>query len=347
MSGTEPEGDSHDFRVRWIDPFLPGKNSKFRRYHVWALNAQSTLSVRTDNSKLFPCALPYPDALAGGSRLNGISKRWWAKRWVNALFSWNNYIVLGCPESEGGYEPQAGYHVGRNVRRCADRLLGEIMAFSSEELISFSHVVEGKRTDVEMALDLVEDNDLGYVQPPGNFPIFKKTNTLSVVADRVAIPDSAGLVDPIQHLPPERAAVLKDLHQLKLPEEQWAEVPVVSHQVAASEESKLVRRLLKANMIDIIPEADLPRTKKGKILMGGLFGVPKNEAEDRLIFDRRPENSTMDRLQWSSLPSGVCFTRMLLESNQYVRGSGEDLRNFYYMLKLPDNFVIQAQCRRA
>lgn len=147
------------------------------------------------------------------------------------------------------------------------------MAFSSEELISFSHVVEGKRTDVEMALDLVEDNDLGYVQPPGNFPIFKKTNTLSVVADRVAIPDSAGLVDPIQHLPPERAAVLKDLHQLKLPEEQWAEVPVVSHQVAASEESKLVRRLLKANMIDIIPEADLPRTKKGKILMGGLFGV--------------------------------------------------------------------------
>lgn len=339
MSGTEPEGDSHDFRVRWIDPFLPGKNSKFRRYHVWALNAQSTLSVRTDNSKLFPCALPYPDALAGGSRLNGISKRWWAKRWVNALFSWNNYIVLGCPESEGGYEPQAGYHVGRNVRRCADRLLGEIMAFSSEELISFSHVVKGKRTDVEMALDLVEDNDLGYVQPPGNFPIFKKTNTLSVVADRVAIPDSAGLVDPIQHLPPERAAVLKDLHQLKLPEEQWAEVPVVSHQVAASEESKLVRRLLKANMIDIIPEADLPRTKKGKILMGGLFGVPKNEAEDRLIFDRRPENSTMDRLQWSSLPSGVCFTRMLLESNQYVRGSGEDLRNFYYMLKLPDNFV--------
>ena len=339
MSGTEPEGDSHDFRVRWIDPFLPGKNSKFRRYHVWALNAQSTLSVRTDNSKLFPCALPYPDALAGGSRLDGISKRWWAKRWVNALFSWNNYIVLGCPESEGGYEPQAGYHVGRNVRRCADRLLGEIMAFSSEELISFSHVVEGKRTDVEMALDLVEDNDLGYVQPPGNFPNFKKTNTLSVVADRVAIPDSAGLVDPIQHLPPERAAVLKDLHQLKLPEEQWAEVPVVSHQVAASEESKLVRRLLKANMIDIIPEADLPRTKKGKILMGGLFGVPKNEAEDRLIFDRRPENSTMDRLQWSSLPSGVCFTRMLLEKNQYVRGSGEDLRNFYYMLKLPENFV--------
>lgn len=64
MSGTEPEGDSHDFRVRWVDPFLPGKNSKFRRYHVWALNAQSTLSVRTDNSKLFPCALPYPDALA-------------------------------------------------------------------------------------------------------------------------------------------------------------------------------------------------------------------------------------------------------------------------------------------
>ena len=74
-------------------------------------------------------------------------------------------------------------------------------------------------------------------------------------------------------------------------------------------------------------------------MQGGLFCVEKNATEDRLIFDRRPENVTMPRLEWAALPSAACFTRMLLGRYQYLRASGDDLRNFYYMLRLPPNWV--------
>ena len=74
-------------------------------------------------------------------------------------------------------------------------------------------------------------------------------------------------------------------------------------------------------------------------MLGGLFAVGKNSAEDRLIFDRRPENATMEKLHWADLPSGACYTRMTLQPNQYLRGSGEDLRNFYYNLELPSGWV--------
>ena len=69
------------------------------------------------------------------------------------------------------------------------------------------------------------------------------------------------------------------------------------------------------------------------------FAFPKNDERDRLIYDRRPENSTMPHLRWEALPSGACFTRMLLKPDEFVHGSGDDLKNFYYMLKLPAGWV--------
>ena len=47
----------------------------------------------------------------------------------------------------------------------------------------------------------------------------------------------------------------------------------------------------------------------------------------------------MQNLKWAHLPSGACFTRMLLAPHQFVQGSGDDLRNFYYNLRLPENWV--------
>ena len=87
-----------------------------------------------------------------------------------------------------------------------------------------------------------------------------------------------------------------------------------------------MKKLLECNMVKLVPES------------GGFFCVPKNEDEDRLIFDRWPENSTMERVVWARLPSGACFNRMRLNPKQKIRGSGDDLQNFYYTLKLPDEW---------
>lgn len=47
----------------------------------------------------------------------------------------------------------------------------------------------------------------------------------------------------------------------------------------------------------------------------------------------------MQKLTWAHLPAGACYSRMLLEDNEYVRGSGDDLRNYYYALRLPGNWI--------
>ena len=171
-----------------------------------------------------------------------------------------------------------------------------------------------------------------------HFRLQKATSALTVQSERIAIPNVAGTVKILDHLPPERARVIRDLEQLRMPEFLWNRIPVACHQVPALEEDAVARKLLTAQMAVLLPESELPRDRKGRLLPGGLFSVPKNDSEDRLIFDRRPENETMQRLSWARLPSGACFTRMLLRANEYVRGSGEDLRNFYYNLALPTNW---------
>lgn len=92
-------------------------------------------------------------------------------------------------------------------------------------------------------------------------------------------------------------------------------------------------------MITLVPEDELPRNKDGKLMVAGFFCVKKNEVEDRLILDRRPENATMHKLDWASLPSGACFARLLLQDHEILRGSGDDLRNYYYALALPPNWA--------
>ncbi|CAE7553167.1 unnamed protein product, partial [Symbiodinium sp. CCMP2456] len=167
----------------------------------------------------------------------------------------------------------------------------------------------------------------------------KVSTALPVVPSRVALPPKAGQVDPCEWLPPERAAVLQDLGRLRRAEEDGSDVPLACHRVEPSEEDALVRRLVLHGMAVPVPEDDLPRRRDGRLLVGGLFGVAKNEAEDRLIFDRRPENATMEKISWAKLPSGACFTRLLLSPEEYLRGSGDDLRNYYYTLRLPENWI--------
>ena len=133
--------------------------------------------------------------------------------------------------------------------------------------------------------------------------------------------------------------MVENLHLLRRPEALWGEEVQSCHRVPVQEETPLLRRLLAAKMVELVPESDLPRRQDGRLLLGGLFAVRKNDEEDRLIFDRRPENATMDRLDWAKLPAGACFCRLLLADNEILRGSGDDLRNYYYTLALPPEWI--------
>ena len=71
-------------------------------------------------------------------------------------------------------------------------------------------------------------------------------------------------------------------------------------------------------------------------MLAGLFSIDEDEQRDRLIFDRRPENATMLRLDWCKLPAASCFSHLLLESDEVLRGSGDDLTTTIISSCLPN-----------
>ena len=322
------------------DLLLPGRNSKFIRFYTWFRSAQGILPERSGNSQpLFPGLLPYPEVLdCRGVPLESSAANW-AKRLMNEFVAWSNFVVLGCPECRDScYEPRVVYRSLEEVRLFSDRLLGEVMAFCSPDLLRDSLSLDGKRGDLDALLQTLARSMPSY---DGTVPQAPPDSgvALPVLAERMAVPEEAGQVNPADWLDPLKAAVFENLESLRLPEEAWQEIPISCHRVPLDQEAAVMQKLLDTNMVVLVPESDLPRAQNGKLLVGGLFAVKKNSSEDRLIFDRRPENATMRRLRWASLPSGACFTRMLLRSNEYLRGSGDDLRNFYYALGLPETWI--------
>lgn len=314
-------------------PALEGPNSKFLRYFSWFEDIQGTLPVRTGNDvPLFPAVLPFPEA-SFVEEVNGDDQAllWWSKAFVNTFVAWGNFVVLGCPElGSSALEPRVFHRA--DVQQFSEKLLGEVVEFASVELIFGSLSCSGKRSVLEEMLRLnFASYGVGQVPAPAG--------ALPVAADRVAVPEHAGMVDPLDWLPPGQAAVVENLEELRLPEAAWGEEVVACHRVPQEHEADLARKLLSTGMAQLVRESDLPRTSEGHLLCGGLFSVGKDQKHDRLIYDRRPENRTMPHLGWEALPSGACFVRMRLEPHEFVRGSGDDLKNFYYMLKLPAGWV--------
>ncbi|CAE7463493.1 unnamed protein product [Symbiodinium sp. CCMP2592] len=309
------------------------KNSRFINYAAWLERVQGTLLVRAGNDvPLFLCVLPFPEvAFTEVVSDRGQAREWWGRAFVNTFVAWSNFVVLGCPRpGSSTLEPRVVYLA--DVQDFALKLLGEVSQFASFELVAGLLECQGKGSVLE---DMLKLNCASYGGAEAGIP----SGALPVCASRVAIPDAAGRVDPLEWLPSDQAAVVGDLEAVRLPEHLWEDVVVACHRVPEDEENDLAEKLLSTGMAELVKETDLPHTSEGKLLVGGLFCVGKNDSEDRLIFDRRPENSTMPRLAWEELPSGACFTRMLLGPDQYLRGSGDDLRNFYYMLRLPPGWV--------
>ena len=326
-------------------PLLMGPNSQssFISYTSWFEGVQGFLLERSGtNCPLFPGVLPYPEIIRSGvvgaeGQLNRLG---WAKRFMNTSVCWSNFVSLGCPSAGGRYEPRGGYRCLAEMRDFADKLLAEVVEFGDLELLSGVLACEGKRGIIDELLSQVQCTvGACYADFRGPGDGEAGVPTLPVRAERIAVPEVAGTVDPCVLLDPVRSEVVANLDRLRKPECEWDEVVRAFHQVPRDEEDKVVRRLLSTKMAVLVPESELPCNSRGRLLVGGLFSVLKNEREDRLIFDRRPENATMHRLRWAKLPSGACFTKLLLGECEYLRGSGDDLRNYYYMLRLPSNWV--------
>ena len=158
---------------------------------------------------------------------------------------------------------------------------------------------------------------------------------LPVVKDRIALPSTAGVLNPYLHLSKERRAVFKDLDKLVLPPALWPELKKPCHKVARDQEDSIVELMLQKKMGVLLPEESLLKDRNGNLVLGGFFSVPKDSSSDRLIYDKRPGNQIVRRLRWATLPSSSCLTKIHLAPGDVLVGSGDDLKCYYYMLQLP------------
>lgn len=76
-----------------------------------------------------------------------------------------------------------------------------------------------------------------------------------------------------------------------------------------------------------------------KVIKGGLFCVAHKPTSDRLINDRRPLNARENRLGWCALPAGHMLGQLILEDHQSIRCSGDDLSNYFYLIKHLDSWL--------
>ena len=103
------------------------------------------------------------------------------------------------------------------------------------------------------------------------------------------------------------------------------------------ENERILRLRLKAiGMAVAVPEEQVPR-HLGRHVVAGLFTVPHKADHDRLIIDKRPRNAMEGRLAWARLPHGSQLCGLRLGEDETLRGSADDLSNYFYLLRHESN----------
>jgi hypothetical protein len=131
-----------------------------------------------------------------------------------------------------------------------------------------------------------------------------KTTARPVLSARAKIPKVAAQVCPEDALTGERRYLFTHKEELQLKDPVGPSGPRC-HMISEVEEDKLRLRLFEAGAAAAFSVEQIPASH-GVDLVSGFFAVPHSQDYDRLIMDRRPQNSRERRLQWLQLPLGPC-----------------------------------------
>jgi hypothetical protein len=100
-----------------------------------------------------------------------------------------------------------------------------------------------------------------------------------------------------------------------------------------AEETVLRHRLLRSGMAVLLEEDQVAKLADDRILLAGLFCVPRKTDYDRLVVDHRPASHGDRRIGWSTLPLGPQLCQIVTGPGEVVRGSGDDRRIYFYCLE--------------
>lgn len=315
---------------------MHGSFSRFVRIYRSNMTRGETLSNATEKTTLFPSMIPWSKPPGKSRRRRGppSDKKWEAFEWLNLVWCLCNFLEAGSP---------CRAHAARHAVRRAS--LGEWTALHEghaktmyDKILRY---VAQPRGTMERGSAKLEDliSRIRFNQyNPGTKLDEAMCGAMPVNPDRISVPEAAGILDPKDHLPPKKLVQF-----LSMPRDVPIPGPVAGdsracHKVAPRDWPTLLRKLYQAGMIAFVP-CDQAVREGDQVIKGGLFSVPHKPESDRLINDRRPLNMRERRLNWCELPSGVMLSQLILESHQSIRASGDDLSNYFYLIKHLDDWL--------
>ena len=258
-------------------------------------------------------------------------RRLLAELWVNCQLGYITFVTLGSPKAGythfvPGGSPDAWH------REVARRLLSRARGFCQTGGGDIPTQGRGRAR----LLQLFRSCDIGYnmTADVGN------TVAEDVDETKVKLPKVPGVLRPADVLRGERREVVLDMERLILPvEQQPVRTARACHRISFENEVALARRMVASGQAELVEESSLPRGRDGSLLKGGLFAVPHSKGRQRLILDRRPLNAVEQKLPWCHLPHGSLYKRVVLEPGETIRGSGDDLESYFFLLSHENNWI--------
>ena len=320
---------------------INASHGSFARY--WRIHNRSHMTgaetfnqpVENHLCKLFPSRLPWCKPPGRSKHRRGLSKTVVneAFQWMHTVWALFNFFSAGSPSSRQGatasvarasknlwtsqHERYARTVFNKLLRYCAQP--GGTLGRGTSKLSQLISRIQTSQYDPD--IDLNE-------ALCGAKPVDPK---------RISLPEKGGIIDPRDHLVGERLEKFCNMPS-QIPREcPYGEDIKACHKVEDKDLPELLRKLHRSNMITFLRKKDVLAEGR-KLIKGGLFCVPHKPESDRVINDRRPLNLREERLDWCQLPSGPMLSQLILARDESVRASGDDLSNYFYLIKHLDQW---------
>ena len=299
-----------------------------------------TPSYHEGCKSLFPSVLAIPEMELPGksarsrARRRGRMEAW---EWVKVLWALFTFFEGGSPFKVADQKALL-----KRARETAwTPLHSEYAGLMHQQINRYIRLREHDET---LSRGILKLSELIQIVKKGSYHDQKPDSNMQQAAkdvkpERMSLPSVAGIINPADFLKGQQRDQFLSMSQT-IPLEQPIEPPIKGcFKVQDRDLSQVYLNLLASGVAVLLPEELAVRDEAGKVLTGGLFAVPHKESSDRIILDRRPFNQLERRLVWARLPHGCLLTQLTVPKDYSIRGSGDDLSNYFYLLRQNEDWL--------
>ena len=211
--------------------------------------------------------------------------------------------------------------IERAVRQLASRAALDAcrtspLAFDGDKRGRMREVLAGIVNRIPSPLDTAS---LKFIAEPDSWSYAgstKPSGAMKLVSARIALPDPACVINLADWLPEETA------QRFVAPKATGEEIGPRFFNVSMTEWRLVVRRMVRCGLAAAFPADACPPA-----LSGGVFAVAKDSKRDRLICDRRPQNSQEGSVGRGLLPFCPRLRRLILQRSCTLGVDIIDTRN--------------------